>query len=250
VTRTAVEIKTEDGVCPASVFRPAAGGAGPWPGVLMFMDGIGMRPAIMEVGEAIAQLGYVVLLPDMFYRAGAYEPVDPKQLFTDPKVRDEWRAKFISSIDQAKAMRDTRAFLDYLASLPDVVKGPVGVTGYCMGGGMALAAAGFFPDRVAAAAAFHPGGLATDAPTSPHLLAPKIKARVYVGGASEDANFPDEQKQRLEQALRDAGVEHTVVTYPAKHGWVPRDTPVHDPAQAQRHLDAVAALFGAALSRS
>jgi carboxymethylenebutenolidase len=105
-----------------------------------------------------------------------------------------------------------------------------------MGGYLSLTAAGTYPDRVVATACFHPSRLATDAPESPHLLAPKMKARVYVAGAIEDPSFPDEMKAKLDQALAAAGVDHVVETYPARHGWVPNDTPVHDPAQAERHF--------------
>jgi carboxymethylenebutenolidase len=104
-----------------------------------------------------------------------------------------------------------------------------------MGGRLSLSAAGHFPDRIAAAASYHGGGLATDSPDSPHRLAPAIKARVYIGAAIEDRGFDDAQKQRLEQALTDAGIEHTIETYQARHGWVPRDTPVHDPVATERH---------------
>jgi carboxymethylenebutenolidase len=128
-----------------------------------------------------------------------------------------------------------------------VKPGPIGVTGYCMGGLMSLTAAGTYPDRIAAAAAYHPGRLATDAPDSPHLLAPKMRARIYVAGATDDANFPDDMKQRLSEALEGAGVEHSVETYPAKHGWVPRDTPVYDAAAAERHWATLLSLFDAAL---
>jgi carboxymethylenebutenolidase len=143
----------------------------------------------------------------------------------------------MSAATQANIMRDTPAFLDYLGG------NKIGTTGYCMGGGLSLAAAGHFPDRIAAAASFHGGRLAIDEPTSPHLLAPKIKARVYVAGAIEDASFPDDQKQRLEEALTSAGVKHVVETYPARHGWVPSDTPAHDAAQAERHYTELFKLF-------
>jgi carboxymethylenebutenolidase len=142
-----------------------------------------------------------------------------------------------------KLLRDTAAFLAHFAGEADVRPGKIGVTGYCMGGRLALCAAGHFPDRFAAAAAYHPGGLVTDAPDSPHLLAPKIRARVYVGGASEDQNFTDAQKQKLEEALTSAGVDHVLETYPARHGWVPSDTPVHDPAAAERHWQTLFALL-------
>jgi len=242
---TSIELATRDGKCPARVFHPASGG--PWPGVLFFMDGLGFREALFEVGDAIAQHGYYVLLPDMFYRAGPYTPVDPKVIFSDPEVRAAWGQKIRGHTSQELAMRDTAAFLDYLAAQPEVRQPKVGTTGYCMGGGYSLSAAGFYPDRVAAAAAFHPGNLATDAPDSPHLVAAKIKARVYIAAATEDQSFPDAMQERVRDALAAAHVEHTLETYPARHGWVPRDTPVHDPAQARRHLDALFALFDATL---
>jgi carboxymethylenebutenolidase len=116
-----------------------------------------------------------------------------------------------------------------------------------MGGRLALYAAGTFGDRIAAMAAYHPGGVATDAPDSPHRRAGDIKAKVYVAGASEDAGFDDAQQARLEQALAEANVDHTVERYPARHGWVPSDTPVHDPVQAERHWSTLLELFGSTL---
>lgn len=246
--RSTVTIETRDGRCEASVFRPSTG-SGPWPAILFFMDGIGIRPALFAMGERMAEHGYFVLLPDLFYRAGPYTAVDPKKLFSDPEVREAWRSKFIASANQANAMSDVSAFLDFLAKQKDVAPGKIGTSGYCMGGGLSLATAGHFPERVAAAASFHGARLATDAPDSPHLLAPKMKARVYVAGAIEDAGFPDDMKARLERALADAGVAHTVETYPAKHGWVPSDTPVHDAACAERHWKALFDLFDATLRR-
>ncbi|HEX5418588.1 MAG TPA: dienelactone hydrolase family protein, partial [Gammaproteobacteria bacterium] len=147
----------------------------------------------------------------------------------------------------ANVMSDTRAFLDYLAAQPDVAPGGIGTTGYCLGGLMSMTAAGTYPDRIEAAASYHGGRLATDAPDSPHLLAPKMKARVYVAGAIEDQSFPDDMKQRLEQALTEAGVDHRIETYPARHGWVLRDTPVYDAAAAERHWQSLTGLFDATL---
>ena len=238
-----IEIRTSDGVCPAQVFHPE--GAGPWPGVLMYMDGVGMRPAMQAVASRIADGGYYVLAPDLFYRAGAYTAPDPKKLFTDETVRNDWFKRLQSVASAELIMRDTPAFLDHLAAH---ARGPrFGVTGYCMGGRLAFTAAGHFPERIAAAAAFHPGGLVSDAPDSPHLLAPKIKARVLVAGAIEDRNFTDEQKARLQEALRAAGVDYAVETWPARHGWVPTDLPVHDAAQAERHFTALRDLFSKSL---
>jgi len=240
-----IDIETRDGVCPSYVFEPE--GNGPWPAVLVFMDGVGIRPAILEMGERIATHGYLVLLPDLFYRAGPYEPMDPHAVFAEPEKRKALFEKFFPHVTQAKVMSDTQAFLDYLDARPDVKRGGVGVTGYCMGGLMALTAAGTYPDRITAAASYHGARLATDAPESPHLLAPRMKARIYVGGAMEDPTFTDEMKVRLEEALTSAGVDHRIETYPARHGWVPRDTPVHDVAAADRHWQTLFALLDSTL---
>jgi carboxymethylenebutenolidase len=244
-----IEIITAEGSCPSYVFRPPTG-AGPWPAVLVFMDGVGIRPALLDLGVRLAKSGYFVLLPDLYYRSGPYEAMDARTVFSDPEQRKRLVEKFSSHVSQAKIMADTRAFLDYLASEPDVKAGGIGITGYCMGGLMAITAAGTFPERIVAAASFHGSRLATDAPESPHWLAPQIKARIYVAGAIEDASFPDEMKQRLETALSKAGVQHVVETYPAKHGWVFNDTPVYDAAACERHWRELLALFHATLTPS
>jgi len=237
-----IDITTKDGTCPSYVFRPT--GAGPWPGVLVFMDGIGIRPAMLELGERLASSGYFVLLPDLFYRSGPYEPMDPHTLFTDPEKRKVLMEKFFARATSANIMSDTRAFLDFLSAEKDVKPGGIATTGYCMGGLMSLTAAGTFPDRIVATASFHGGRLASDAPDSPHLLAPKIKAKVYIAGAIEDSSFPDDMKARLEEALTKAHVDHQIETYPAKHGWVFRDTPVYDVAAAERHWQTLVAFLG------
>ena len=244
-----IEITTAEGICPSYVFRPATG-SGPWPAVLVFMDGVGIRPAVLDLGIRLAKNGYFVLLPDLYYRSGPYEAMDARTVFSDPEQRKMLVEKFSSHISQAKVMSDTQAFIDYLASEPDVKPGGIGVTGYCMGGRMAITAAGTFPDRIVAAASFHGSQLASDAPDSPHLLAPRIKARIYVAGAIEDASFPEEMKARLEAALTQAGVEHVVETYPAKHGWVFSDTPVYDAAACERHWLALIALLDSTLGPS
>ena len=242
-----VEIKTKDGACASYVYRPA--GSGPWAAVLIFMDGLGIRPAMLEIGERLATYGYFVLLPDLFYRSGQYEPMDPHVVFADPDARRTLVERFFALATPANIMSDTRAFLDYLAAQPDVKPGGIGTTGYCLGGLMSLTAAGTYPERIVAMASYHGGRLATDAPDSPHLLAPKIKSRVYVAGAIEDQSFPDEMKERLEEALTRAGVDHKVETYQAKHGWVLRDTPAYDAAAAERHWQTLIELLDATLKR-
>jgi carboxymethylenebutenolidase len=239
---TELTLDAPDGTCRTFVYHPD--GTGPWPAVLMYMDGIGVRPALLEVAERLASYGYYVLLPDLFYRSGPYEPMNAKTIFTDPEERKVLMEKFMSLATPANVMADTRVFLDHLKKQPEVKPGPVAVTGYCMGGRMALIAAGTYSGQVAACAAFHPGGLATDKPDSPHLLAPKMKARVYVAGATDDASFPEEQKERLDRALTEAGVQHEIETYPARHGWVFRDTLTYDPAACERHWESLVRLLG------
>jgi carboxymethylenebutenolidase len=241
-----IAIDCRDGACRSFVYRPPSGG-GPWPAVLVFMDGIGIRPAMLAVGERLATHGYVVLLPDLFYRSGPYEPMNARTVFSDPGQRKVLMEKFFARATPANVMSDTAAFLDWLAAEPDVRSGPIGTTGYCLGGFMSLTAAGTFPDRIAATACYHPSRLATDAPDSPHLLAPRMRSRVYVAGAMEDQSLTDEMKQRLERSLTEAGVDHTIETYPARHGFVLNDTAAYDPAAAERHWQTLLALFEATL---
>src|SRR5258706_12080570 len=178
-----IAINTKDGTCPSYVFRSQAGGS--WPAVLVFMDGLGIRPAMLEIGERLSTNGFCVLLPDLFYRSGPYAPMNPHTVFTDPEQRKILMETFIALATPANIMADTRAFLDYLAGQHDVKPGGFGTTGYCMGGLMSLTAAGTYPDRIVAAASYHGGGLATDASDSPHRLAADIKRRIYVAGAIE-----------------------------------------------------------------
>ncbi len=226
-----VDIQTNDGVCKTWVVKPEKIGA--WPGVVFYMDGFGIRPAMLEMANHIAKEGYVVLLPDLYYRFGSYGPLVPKEV-----LKGDFRATvgpMMATTDNHKAANDTAALLSYLDTRDDVAGDKVGTVGFCMGGGMALTAAGFYPDRVAAAVSFHGGNLATDLPTSPHLLAPKIKAEVYVAGADKDHGYPPEMAKRLEDALTKAGVRHKCEVYEGKlHGWMKPDMPVYDAQAAER----------------
>jgi carboxymethylenebutenolidase len=226
-----IAIRTDDGSCPTHIFTPAAIDR-PLPSVLFFMDGLGIRPALFEMGQRLANGGYYVMMPDLYYRSGF---TNGPRLFSDPDIRAEWTKNVLPTVSVANIMRDVPAFLGYLDARDEVRPGKIGTTGYCLGGRLSLSAAGHFPNRIAAAASYHGGQLATDAPDSPHRLAPSMKARVYVAGAIEDPGFDDAQKQRLDDALTAAHVDHVVETYNARHGWVPSDTPVHDPEAAERH---------------
>lgn len=241
-----VELRTDDGVCPAYVFHPE--GAGPWPGVLVFMDGVGIRPAMLKLGERLAAGGYFVLLPDLFYRSGPYPQLPGRELLALPGGFRSQRAAFFDKATPANVMHDTKHFLAFLRAQPQVRPGAIATTGYCMGGGLSLSAAGTFGDDVKLAMSFHGGRLASADADSPHLLAAKMKARVYVAGASDDSSFPDDMKARLEDALTKAGVKHTIETYAAKHGWVFDDMPAWDAPAAQRHWDTLFAELRAAFS--
>lgn len=218
-----VEIETPDGRAPTYVWDNTG------PTVLFFIDGIGMRPAIREVGERIAAKGYRVVMPDLFYRLGDYTAPDPKDMFSKPEVMKEWWGKVIGIATPENFHKDIAAYLAWIGG------GKVATTGYCMGGRLSITAAEQFPERIAAAAAYHPGGLVTDKPDSPHLHVGTIKAKVFVGAAKEDANMTPEQQRQFADALAKAGVDHTVTQFDAKHGWVPSDTPVHDVAEAEKH---------------
>jgi len=167
------DIKTADGICPSFIYHPE--GDGPWPGVLMFMDGPGMRPAIQAVAQRLADAGYYVLLPDLFYRSGPYAPIDAAKVFSDKASREQHRETFMAKATPKAVMSDLPALLDFLAAAPQVAPAPVGVVGYCMGGRLALIAAGTYPEHFIAAASYHGGGLANDTPSSPHLLASKMR---------------------------------------------------------------------------
>jgi len=246
MSRTDVTIPTPDGDARAFVFTPDAGD-GPWPGTILYMDAPAIRPALFEMAQRLADAGYYVLLPDMFWRAGPYEPIVMADIKTDEQRRAIF-GKFMASTNPDKAMADTGAFLDFLSRQPQVKGSKVGVTGYCMGGGMVLRAAGTYPDRIAAGGAFHGGNLATDAPDSPHLLAPKMKAKLLVAGADEDRGFDDAQCERLDQALKAAGVDAEVTIYRgARHGYAPKDMPVYNEDAAERHWRELIALFDSVL---
>lgn len=246
--RTTVDLHTTDGLCQTSIFQPE-NARGPWPAVLFFMDGIGIRPALFARAERLASHGYLVALPDLYYRSGPYAPEAMWKLIMNLETRPEWRAKYYQPANEpANNRRDVTAVLEHLASRADVVQPKIGTTGYCMGGNLSLRCAENFPDRVAACASFHGGSLATTEPDSPHLLAPMIKARVYIAGAVEDPSFTEEMKQKLIDAFRAAGVAHVVETYEgAKHGFAVPDHPVYNEAAAERHWRMLLELFASTL---
>ena len=244
VAGTSVGITTEDGTADAYLARPADGR--PRPGVLVFQDAYGLRPHLRGMADRIAAAGYTVLLPNVFYRHGR-APVVSLPEFIDPAARPEiWQkvGPLLRSLTPGLAMRDAGVWLGWLEESPLVADGPVAVTGYCMGARLSLRTAGTYPDRVAAAAGFHGGQLATDAPDSPHLVAGDITAEVYFGHADQDPSLPPEQIERLERALTAAGVRHRCEVYPgARHGFTQADTSAYQKEGDERHWEALLGLL-------
>ena len=239
-----VVIPTPDGACDATLHTPL--GSGPWPAVIMYPDAGGVRGTFHEMAQRLADLGYAVLLPNIYYRSGEYEPFDLSTVFTVPEERNRLMS-LAGSVTKDRATRDAGAMLQFLAEQPEVADTKVGTTGYCLGGGLALNAAGRYPDRVGAAASFHGGRIATTDPDSPHLLARAMTATVYIAGAKDDASFDDEAFARMSDALTSAGVTHTLVTYPAAHGFAVPDNPTYDGDAAERHWQALEELYASAL---
>jgi carboxymethylenebutenolidase len=232
---TRIELAATAGTATAHLLGEASA-----PPVLMLHDGLGLRPAMLEIAERLAAAGYRVLLPDLFYRLGPYTAPDPRALFGDPAVGAAWAKRHEASGTTAEAMLgDLPAFLDALGAAP------CAITGYCMGGRLALVAAARHPERVSVVAAYHPGRLVTDDDDSPHRELGRIRARVYIGAASDDPTLTDAQRQTVADALAGGGVDHTVELYPARHGWVPSDIPVHDAAATERHWQTLLGALGA-----
>jgi len=238
------DIKTQDGVCDAFVAYPDDGKQ--HPAVLFYMDAIGPRDYLYEMAKKIAERGYYVLQPNMFYRvkkAPYFDMKFPLGAADLPKLWEKLGPLF-QSFTPEQGMKDAQVFLDFLGKQKEVRPGKIGITGYCMGAGLALRTAALFPDRVGAAAGFHGARLATDAPDSPHRLVGKIKAEVYVGHADKDQHNPPEQIELLEKALSQAGVRHETEVYPgAMHGYTMADLPAYNEAGAKRHWEKLFPLF-------
>ncbi|MBI1181472.1 MAG: dienelactone hydrolase family protein [Alphaproteobacteria bacterium] len=233
MTKEAITIPTADGVADGYFFH----GPAPAPGVILYMDGIGLRPALYDMAERLVDNGYSVLLPNMFYRFGPAEPLDLS------KDRDRMM-QMVGTITPTTSKRDTAAFLDYLGTRPEVKGKKVGTTGYCMGGAPSLTAAAAFPDRVAAAAAFHAGRLATDSEDSPHRHVGDIKGEVYVAVAGIDPFLGPTETDDIRAALEKAGGRHRLEVYAdVQHGFTMPDLPVYDRDAAERHWDSLLTLL-------
>ena len=232
-------IPAADGVANGYAAHPE--GSGPWPAVLLYMDAIGVRPALRDMARQLAGDGRFVLLPNLFYRQEACENLD----FTQDMKRF---MGYMKGLRVDMVMRDTEAFLTFLRQRPDVSADRCGALGYCMGGRMALAAAGHFGDRLKAVAAIHAGAVATDAEESPHKLAAQMRAKLYIGVAGIDPFLQPGEIDRLQTALDQAGADYNLETYPGvQHGFAVPDLPIYDRAASERHWKRVATLFDQAL---
>jgi carboxymethylenebutenolidase len=248
-----VEIKTPDGTCDAAFIRPKRGSH---PAVLVWPDALGLRPSMRGIGRRIAADGYSVLVPNPFYRVSKAPFTDASTFnFQNPDDMAKLKTLMASVNEAGNAEKDAAAYVAFLDSQKGVNKAKkVGTQGYCMGGALVVRTAAALPDRVGAGASFHGGGLVTDKPDSPHLLAPKIKARMYFGIASnDDAKQPD-AKDKLKEAFAAAKVPAEIEVYASQHGWCvpdmpPRDgVPVYNKADAERAWGKLVALYKAALA--
>lgn len=249
MTEETHDLTTADGQLRCYVCHPD--GTGRWPAVILYMDAFGVRAELEGMAQRLAAHGYVVALPDLYYRSGVFAPFDPAQVAAGGSERDRFK-RMIASLTNTLVMRDTAAVLASLETHPAVrdANRAMGVVGYCMGGGFALCAAGTFPERIAAAAAFHGGSLATDAPDSAHRLADRMRGRLYIGVAGIDPSFPREQQERLENALAAAKVQYTLETYErAKHGFAVTGHLAYDREASERHWERLLAFFGETLRR-
>ena len=241
-----VEIKTPDGTADAYFAHP---GEGSHPGVLMWPDIFGLRPAFRHMGRRLAEAGYAVMVPNPFYRTKRAPTAPENPDFNDKPTRDALMA-LMGSLTPDSVVTDARAFVGWLDSQPSVDrKRRMGTMGYCMSGPYTLRTAAALPERVGAGASFHGGGMVTDKPDSPHLVIPKIKGQFLVAIASNDDQRQPEQKTVLREAFGKAKVPAEVEVYEgALHGWCPPDSRVYNDAQAERAWSRMLALFSTALA--
>src|SRR5579885_3358837 len=223
VTETNVEIKTPDGTCDAAFIHPTSGSH---PGVLIWPDAFGLRPTMREIAKRIAAEGYSVLVPNPFYRVAKAPVFEDASNFDFQKDRAKLTPLMGSVNAPGNAEKDAVAYIAFLDAQKQVDKSKkIGTQGYCMGGPLVVKTCAAVPNRVGAGASFHGGGLVNNTPNSPHLLAPKIKARMYFGVAkNDDAQQPD-AKDKLRDAFAKAKVPAEVEVYGSLHGWCVPDMP-------------------------
>ena len=254
VVETDVTIKMPDGTCDAAFIHPPSGSH---PGVLIWADAFGLRPAMRDIGKRIAAEGYSVLVPNPFYRVAKAPVFDNPSSFDFQNQADMAKLKpLMASVNApGAAEKDAVAYIAFLDAQSQINKAKkIGTQGYCMGGPLVVKTAAALPDRIGAGASFHGGGLVTDKPDSPHLLAPKIKARMYFAIASNDDQRQPDAKDKLREAFAAAKVPAEIEVYPARHGWCVPDmptengAPIYSRAEAERAWSKLVALYKMALA--
>ena len=254
VVESDVLIKTPDGMCDAAFIHPATGSH---PGVVIWADAFGLRPVMRDIGKRIAAEGYSVLVPNPFYRVAKAPVIDEDKVSSFNFQTDMAKIQpLMASINApGAAEKDAVAFVAFLDARKEVNKSKkIGTQGYCMGGPLVVKTCAAVPNRVGAGGSFHGGGLVTDKPDSPHLLAPKIKARMYFGIASNDDMRQPDAKDKLRESFAAAKVPAEIEVYSSKHGWcvadMPHDAsgPIYNMPDAERAWGKLVALYKAALA--
>jgi carboxymethylenebutenolidase len=253
LVETNVEIKTPDGTCDAAFFHPKTGSH---PGVLIWPDAFGLRPAMRDIGKRIAAEGYSVVVPNPYYRVSKAPFTDASNFnFQNPDDMAKLRPLMASVNAPGNAEKDAVAYVAFLDAQKEVNKAKkIGTQGYCMGGALVVRTAATIPNRIGAGASFHGGGLVTDKPDSPHMLAPKIKARMYFGVASDDDARQPDAKDKLKEAFAAAKVPAEIELYSALHGWCVPDmpkrngTPIYNKPEAERAWGKLVVLYKTALA--
>ena len=242
VVESDVDVKTPDGSADAALFHPT--GKGPWPAVLIWTDILGLRPVFRQMGRRLAAQGYVVLVPNPYYRMQRAPIVDATFDFSKPENRAKVMP-FMAALTPEGTVRDATAFFAFLDAQPQTnTSVKAGVNGYCMGGPLTFRTAAALPSRIAAAATFHGGNLVTAKPDSPHLLMPKMKATVYCAVADNDDKREPTTKDVLKAAFGTAGVPARVEVYDgANHGWCVKGSAAYNEAAAERAWSELTALY-------
>jgi carboxymethylenebutenolidase len=247
-----VEIKTAAGTCDAALIYPE--GKGTWPATILFPDVFGLRPTMRDMAKRLAKNGYVVLIPNPFYRNTKAPGLTTSFDFSSPTDRAKL-GELRAPLTNDGVGQDATAYVAFLDSQPQVnKKAKVGVFGYCMGGLQTMQASAAVPARIGAAASFHGGGLVTDKPDSPHLLVPKMQAQYYFGVAASDDERQPDAKTKLTEAFQAAKLPAKVEVYEGTlHGWCVKDMPlqagkpIYDEPKAERAWGELEALFKRAL---
>ena len=226
-----LQIAAADGVADAVLYAP---GEGRYPGLLFYTDIFGIRPANQGMARRVAEQGYAVLMPNVFYRYGR-PPFDGNFKMGDPASMKLLQDLF-ASLTGAMMEKDAPLYVQALLNRPEVSGGKIAAVGYCFTGAMALRTAAISPDKVAAAASFHGGRLVTEEPDSPHSRIPQVKGELYFGHAVEDQSMPPDAIEKLNDTLKAWGGRYDSEVYEgAKHGWTVPGRDVYDEKQAERH---------------